>query len=82
MRDFERNACNVVQPASVHPSVCAACACTTTTPALPATHPIQSNTVVEGWLDLARLVSSEGIKAKGPYDELAYKIGTLRRRAA
>eukprot|EP00878_Enallax_costatus_P032678 GHUV01035930.1.p1 GENE.GHUV01035930.1~~GHUV01035930.1.p1 ORF type:complete len:129 (+),score=22.50 GHUV01035930.1:423-809(+) len=31
--------------------------------------------VVEGWLDLAKLVASEGSKQKSPYDELAYKIG-------
>jgi hypothetical protein len=31
--------------------------------------------VVEGWLDLAKLVASEGSKGKGPYEELAYKIG-------
>jgi hypothetical protein len=31
--------------------------------------------VVEGWLDLAKLVASEGSKNKGPYDDLAYKIG-------
>lgn len=31
--------------------------------------------IVEGWLDLAKLVASEGSKNKGPYDDLAYKIG-------
>ncbi|KAF6256230.1 hypothetical protein COO60DRAFT_1530675 [Scenedesmus sp. NREL 46B-D3] len=31
--------------------------------------------VVEGWLDLAKLVASEGSKAKSPYEELAYQIG-------
>lgn len=31
--------------------------------------------IVEGWLDLAKLVASDGNKAKGPYEELAYKIG-------
>lgn len=31
--------------------------------------------VVDGWLDLAKLVASEGSKNKGPYDDLAYKIG-------
>jgi hypothetical protein len=30
---------------------------------------------VEGWLDLAKLVASEGSKSKSPYEELAYKIG-------
>jgi hypothetical protein len=34
--------------------------------------------VVEGWLDLAKLVASEGSKSKGPYDDLAYKIGEQR----
>lgn len=36
------------------------------------------HTVVEGWLDLAKLVASEGSKSKGPYDDLAYKIGEQR----
>lgn len=31
--------------------------------------------VVDGWLDLAKLVASEGSKSKGPYEELAYRIG-------
>jgi len=31
--------------------------------------------VVEGWLDLAHLVASEGGKSKSPYEDLAYKIG-------
>jgi hypothetical protein len=31
--------------------------------------------VVEGWLDLAKLVASEGTKGKSPYEELAFKIG-------
>ncbi|KAF8065576.1 hypothetical protein HT031_003177 [Scenedesmus sp. PABB004] len=31
--------------------------------------------VVEGWLDLAKLVASEGSKNKSPYEELAFKIG-------
>jgi hypothetical protein len=31
--------------------------------------------VVDGWLDLAKLVASEGSKNKSPYDDLAYKIG-------
>eukprot|EP00882_Tetradesmus_deserticola_P002114 GHRQ01002264.1.p1 GENE.GHRQ01002264.1~~GHRQ01002264.1.p1 ORF type:complete len:169 (+),score=48.23 GHRQ01002264.1:191-697(+) len=30
---------------------------------------------VEGWLDLAKLVASEGGKSKSPYEELAYQIG-------
>eukprot|EP00882_Tetradesmus_deserticola_P010231 GHRQ01010809.1.p1 GENE.GHRQ01010809.1~~GHRQ01010809.1.p1 ORF type:complete len:183 (+),score=47.46 GHRQ01010809.1:201-749(+) len=30
---------------------------------------------VEGWLDLAKLVASEGSKSKSPYEELAYQIG-------
>lgn len=34
--------------------------------------------VVEGWLDLAKLVASEGSKSKSPYEELAYKIGAKR----
>jgi hypothetical protein len=34
--------------------------------------------VVEGWLDLAKLVASEGSKAKSPYEELAYQIGALQ----
>lgn len=33
--------------------------------------------MVEGWLDLAKLVASEGGKQKSPYEELAYKIGGL-----
>lgn len=31
--------------------------------------------VVEGWLDLAKLVASEGGKQKSPYEDLAYNIG-------
>lgn len=31
--------------------------------------------IVEGWLDIAKLVASEGSKSKSPYEELAYKIG-------
>ena len=31
--------------------------------------------VMDGWLDLAKLVASEGSKTKGVYDELAYRIG-------
>lgn len=31
--------------------------------------------VVEGWLDLAKLVAAEGSKTKGPYEDLAFKIG-------
>jgi hypothetical protein len=31
--------------------------------------------VVEGWLDIAKLVASEGSKSKGPYEDLAFKIG-------
>jgi hypothetical protein len=31
--------------------------------------------VVEGWLDLAKLVASDGSKSKSPYEDLAYKIG-------
>jgi hypothetical protein len=34
--------------------------------------------VVEGWLDLAKLVASEGSKAKSPYEELAFNIGACR----
>jgi hypothetical protein len=30
---------------------------------------------MDGWLDLAKLVASEGSKTKGVYDELAYRIG-------
>jgi hypothetical protein len=35
---------------------------------------------VEGWLDLAKLVASEGSKAKSPYEELAYQIGAITGR--
>lgn len=31
--------------------------------------------VVEGWLDLAKLVATEGAKGRSPYEELAYQIG-------
>eukprot|EP00775_Hariotina_reticulata_P003920 gene3920-4174_t len=31
--------------------------------------------VVEGWLDLAKLVASDGSKSKSPYEDLAYNIG-------
>jgi hypothetical protein len=30
---------------------------------------------MDGWLDLAKLVASDGGKAKGPYEDLAYNIG-------
>eukprot|EP00882_Tetradesmus_deserticola_P003910 GHRQ01004135.1.p1 GENE.GHRQ01004135.1~~GHRQ01004135.1.p1 ORF type:complete len:152 (+),score=20.67 GHRQ01004135.1:191-646(+) len=33
---------------------------------------------VEGWLDLAKLVASEGGKSKSPYEELAYQIGAVQ----
>lgn len=44
-------------------------------------HTLHSVAVVEGWLDIAKLVASEGTKSKSPYEEIAYKIGEQQRTA-
>lgn len=45
------------------------------------THTPRPVAVVEGWLDIAKLVASEGSKSKSPYEELAYEIGEQQRTA-
>jgi hypothetical protein len=39
--------------------------------------PTHTHIVIDGWLDLAKLVAADGSKSKGVYDELAFRIGGL-----